>query len=83
MGDVAFSTPHPGVEEFVRSDYFSMPGSLPIPQLPNSAALLAMDAAGDIYGDFNDYGVLGVWEFDPFQGWHQLSEAGVTLLASA
>jgi hypothetical protein len=41
---------------------------------------LRTDALGDVYGEFAGF---GVWEYDPFLGWHQLTPANASFLAVA
>jgi hypothetical protein len=44
------------------------------------ALLLGADALRSVYGDLAGY---GVWEYDAYRGWHQLTAADATLLAVA
>jgi hypothetical protein len=44
------------------------------------ASLLGADALGSVYGEFPGH---GVWEYDLYRGWHQLTAAAAILLAVA
>jgi hypothetical protein len=44
------------------------------------ASLLGADVLGSVYGEFAGY---GVWEYDAYRGWHQLTPADASLLAVA